>query len=71
MILTGTSKVSLWYLTLLKMKSSLVLKEMNELKESWRKQAFVFTSEQSKRYTELLKLRRERVKEMLNDADNK
>jgi hypothetical protein len=53
------------------MKSSSVLKEMNELKETWRKQAFVFTSEQSKRYTELLKLRRERVKEMLNDANNK
>ena len=49
------------------MKSSAVLKEMNELKESWRKQAFVFTSEQSKRYTELLKLRRARVREMLNE----
>ena len=44
---------------------------MNELKETWRKQAFVFTSEQSKRYIELLKLRRERVKEMLNDSNNK
>ena len=53
------------------MKSSSVLKEMNELKETWRKQAFVFTSEQSKRYTELLKLRRERVKEMLSDDNNK
>ena len=53
------------------MKSSAVLKEMNELKEAWRKQAFVFTSEQSKRHTELLKLRRTRVKEMLNDANNK
>ena len=40
---------------------------MNELRESWRKQAFVFTSEQSKRYAELLKLRRKRVKEMLKD----
>ena len=49
------------------MKSSAVLKEMNGLKESWRKQAFVFTSEQSKRYTELLKLRKERVKEMMKD----
>ena len=53
------------------MKSSAVLKEMNELKESWRRQAFVFTNEQQKRYDELLKLRRERVKEMLNDANNK
>ena len=49
------------------MKSSAVLKEMNELKESWRKQAFVFTSEKSKRYSELLKLRRVRVKEMFNE----
>ena len=49
------------------MKSSLVLKEMNELKEAWRKQHFSYTSEQSKRYTELLKLRRVRVKEMLNE----
>ena len=46
------------------MKSSAVLKEMKELKNSWRKQAFVFTNEQQKRYDELLKLRRERVKEM-------
>ena len=53
------------------MKPSLVLKEMKELRDSWRKQAFVFTSEQSKRYLELLTLRRERVKEMLNDSDNK
>ena len=53
------------------MKSSAVLKEMNELKETWRKQAFVFTSEQSKRYIELLKLRRERVKEMLSDDKDK
>ena len=44
---------------------------MNELKEAWRKQHFSYTNEQSKRYTELLKLRRERVKEMLNDANNK
>ena len=53
------------------MKSSAVLKEMKELKKSWRKQAFVFTNEQQKRYDELLILRRARVKEMLNDAKNK
>ena len=53
------------------MKSSLVLKEMNELKEAWRKQHFSYTSEQSKRYTELLKLRRERVREMLSDDKDK
>ena len=49
------------------MKPSLILKEMKELKNSWRKQAFVFTNEQQKRYDELLILRRARVKEMLSD----
>ena len=44
------------------MKPALVLKEMKELRESWRKQAFHVTTEQQKRYDELLKLRRERVK---------
>ena len=53
------------------MKSTAVLKEMNELKESWRRQAFVFTNEQQKRYDELLKLRRERVKEMLSSDKDK
>ena len=48
------------------MKSSAVLKEMQELKKAWRKQAFVYTNEQQKRYDELLHLRRERVKEMYN-----
>ena len=54
------------------MKSSAVLKEMQELRKAWRKQAFVYTSEQQKRYDELLKLRRERVKEMYaNDLVHK
>ena len=44
------------------MKPALVLKEMKELRESWRKQSFHFTTEQQKRYDELLQLRRERVK---------
>ena len=44
------------------MKPALVLKEMKELKESWRKQGFSYTMDQQKRYDELLKLRRERVK---------
>ena len=44
------------------MKPALVLKEMKELRESWRKQGFHYTTEQQKRYDELLKLRRERVK---------
>tara|TARA_B100000287_G_C20298103_1_gene648703 strand:+ start:422 stop:586 length:165 start_codon:yes stop_codon:yes gene_type:complete len=47
------------------MKPSLILKELRELKEAWRRQSFKLTSEQQKRYDELIKLRRERVKEML------
>ena len=44
------------------MKPALVLKEMRELRESWRKQGFSYTIDQQKRYDELLKLRRKRVK---------
>ena len=44
------------------MKPALVLKEMKDLRESWRKQGFSYTVDQQKRYNELLKLRRERVK---------
>ena len=44
------------------MKPALVLKELAELKESWRKQGFSYTVDQQKRYDELLKLSRERVK---------
>ena len=44
------------------MKPALVLKEMKELRESWRKQGFSYNVEQQKRYDELLKLRRKRVK---------
>ena len=45
---------------------------MRELKEAWRRQAFKYTNEQQKRYDELLKLRRERVKEMYaNDLVHK
>ena len=46
------------------MKPALVIKEMRELREAWRRQSFKLTNEQQKRYDELLKLRRERVKEM-------
>ena len=46
------------------MKPALVIKEMRELIEAWRRQSFKLTNEQQKRYDELLKLRRERVKEM-------
>jgi len=43
------------------MKSSQVLKEMNELKVAWRKQNLSFNGEQRKRYEELLDLRRQIV----------
>ena len=49
------------------MKPATVLYAMRELKEAWRKQSFKFTGEQQKKHDELLKLRRARVKEMLND----
>jgi len=44
------------------MKPSEVLHELRDLKEAWSKQSFKFTNEQSKRYSELIELRRERVK---------
>ena len=43
------------------MSSSKVLKELNELKEEWKKQYFQFTEGQRVRYTELLNKRREIV----------
>ena len=49
------------------MKPATVIYEMRELREAWRKQSFKFTGEQQKKYDELLKLRRARVREMLND----
>ena len=44
------------------MKPSEVLKQMKELKETWRKQSFSFTTSQQAEYNRLLGLRRERVK---------
>ena len=49
------------------MKPALILKEMRELKEAWRRQSFTLTKEQQKRYDELLVLRRKRVKEMVDN----
>ena len=46
------------------MKPSEVLKQMKELKETWRKQSFSFTSSQQAEYNRLLGLRRERLREM-------
>ena len=39
-----------------------VLKQLAELRESWRKQSFSYTTEQQKQYDTLIQLRRERVK---------
>ena len=44
------------------MKPSEILKQLNALREEYRKQVFVYTPEQQKEYDRLIKLRRERVK---------
>ena len=44
------------------MKPSEVLKQLNALKEDYRRQLFVYTPEQQKEYDNLKKVRRERVK---------
>ena len=44
------------------MKPAEVLKKLDELRESWRKQSFKYTTEQQKEYDKLIKLRRERVR---------
>ena len=50
------------------MKPALILKELRELNEAWRRQNFSYTNEQKKKYEELTKLRRERVKEMYKNG---
>ena len=44
------------------MRPSEVLKQLAELRESWRNQSFSYTTEQQKQYDNLIQLRRERVK---------
>ena len=44
------------------MRPAQVLKEINELRESWRRNNFVFTSEQRAEFERLKDLRRKRVK---------
>ena len=46
----------------MKLRPPEVLKQLKELRESWRKQSFTYTREQQVKYDELIKLRRERVK---------
>ena len=50
------------------MKPSLILKEMNELREQWRKQGFKYTKEQQVQYDKLLQLRRKRVNEFIKSG---
>ena len=50
------------------MKSASVLKEMNQLKEAWRKQNLSFNTEQKRRYEELLQLRRDRVGQLYKES---
>ena len=44
------------------MRPAQVIKEINELRESWRRNNFVFTSEQRAEFDKLKDLRRKRVK---------
>ena len=50
------------------MKPSEVIKQLNALKEDYRRQLFVYTPEQQKEYDRLIKLRRERVKSFYADG---
>mgnify|MGYP001414166350 FL=1 len=50
------------------MNPTAVLHELRELKEAWSKQSFKFTNEQEKRYSELIELRRARVKSFYKDG---
>ena len=50
------------------MKPSEVLKQLNALKEDYRRQLFVYTPEQQKEYDRLIALRRERVKSFYADG---
>ena len=49
------------------MKPSEILKQLNALREEYRRQSFNYTQEQQKEYDRLMKLRRERVKSFYAD----
>ena len=44
------------------MKPAAILYELQELRDTWRKQSFSYTLEQQKQFDKLMSLRRERVK---------
>ena len=50
------------------MKPSEILKQLNALREEYRRQSFTYTQEQQKEYDRLMKLRRERVKSFYADG---
>ena len=50
------------------MNSSTVLREMQELRETWKRQSFNFSQEQQKRYDELKEMRRVRVNQMYEEG---
>ena len=50
------------------MKPSEILKQLNALKEDYRRQLFVYTPEQQKEYDRLIVLRRDRVKSFYADG---
>ena len=50
------------------MKPSEVLKQLNALKEDYRRQLFQYTPEQQKEYDRLIALRRDRVKSFYADG---
>ena len=49
------------------MKPSEILKQLNALREEYRRQSFTYTQEQQKEFDRLMKLRRERVKSFYAD----
>ena len=51
------------------MKPSEVIKQLNSLKEDYRRQLFQYTPEQQKEYDRLIELRRERVKSFHADGN--
>ena len=50
------------------MKPSEILKQLNALKEDYRRQLFQYTPEQQKEYDRLIELRRDRVKSFYADG---
>ena len=50
------------------MRPSDILYEMNEIKKQWRSDTFQATAEVHRRYNELKNLRRERIKQLVEEG---